>query len=405
MESVEDLVLGEGVSSSGATTTEELREMADEHSWVQWYQKSWLEIQEAGDGRLVNPEENSSKFVRMYDQQPGVLSGRAVKKGLIRFMYVVIDFSLATRQNDYKPMRAEFFIFEVCEFISKFFASNPLSYVSLIVMRDGEAHFVTRMNGQPNIQIKKLKEFAHSHVPSGTCSLVKAFDLILRTASAASADSAQYASREVVVLWGSLASVDSVETPIAPYLEDRLNQSNMHVSILSVTPEVYAVKKLATAGNFNVALNATMFRTKLHELMVPRSNSSVKPLYIKMGFPVKHFDSAKVTKCSCHKELQSTVFVCPQCGASVCEIPTNCPVCRLVLADKDMLTRVHRLLYDMPRYDGIDEETIQKCNGCGSFFQQGGARCAECSEIFCFECDVFNHDSLRHCPGCLTISS
>lgn len=58
--SVEDVVMGEGVSGSGANTEEELNGL-DEHSWVQWYQKSWLEIAEGTDGKLVYPEDSSTE--------------------------------------------------------------------------------------------------------------------------------------------------------------------------------------------------------------------------------------------------------------------------------------------------------------------------------------------------------
>ena len=393
MESVEDIVLGEGVSASGAATEEELLGV-DEHSWVQWYQKSWLEIEEGDNGRLINPEEETQRYVRSY--RPAASAGMALKKGLIRFLYIVVDYSQAMRESDYKPNRAEFIISELTEFLAKFFAANPLSYVSIVAMRNGDASFVTRMNGQPNFQIKNLKQFVHANPPAGACSLVKAFGLILRSSTA---EMPQYASREVVVLWGSLSSVDPVETPIVPFLTDQL--SGVNTTVLSLSPEVFAVRKIASANQFHVALNATGFRARLAELLTPKENSAVKPIYIKMGFPVKTFDQSKLVKCCCHKDLHNGLYVCPQCGAFVCEIPTNCPVCRLTLVDRDMLARVHRLLYDMPPYHPADDVST-KCKGCEEPFSQGGAQCAECSDEYCYACDVFNHEQLKHCPGCLT---
>ena len=154
MESVEDVVLGEG----GPTVSGEdlLGDgTQDDHSWVQWYQRSWLEIEEREDGVLVNPETLAKKsyFPKSSADHPSGVT--AVKRGLIRFLYLVIDYSDSMRFQDYKPNRVDFLIAELTNnFIPKFFQDNPLSYISIVVMRDGEAQFLTRMNGQPKFQIK-----------------------------------------------------------------------------------------------------------------------------------------------------------------------------------------------------------------------------------------------------------
>jgi transcription initiation factor TFIIH subunit 2 len=265
------------------------------------------------------------------------------------------------------------------------------------------------MNGQPKFQVKKLKEYAIAHNPSGTCSVVRAIDLVLKS----SLDSPLYASKEILLVWGSLVSVDPIETPINPYLTDKIQ--NQSITIISISPEVHALKKLSEVGpgnKFIVATSQTDFTSRLSEYINPRINTQVKPVYVKMGFPMKTSDTFRLVKCVCHKEMQSSVYVCPQCQGFVCEIPTNCPVCKLTLVDKDMLTRVHRLLYSMPTYTVIPAqvqtadmhptEMAHICFGCDSYFTEGGAVCDACGEKFCYECDMFAHDSLKHCPGCLT---
>ena len=396
MESVEDVIMEEGEAEVALAEAE-----FEEHSWVQWYQKSWLELEEGANGRLVNPEEASSgKFVRLYEQSS---HGGAVRKGLIRFVYLLLDYSESMiRMSDYKPNRCDFLLGQLSGFIPKFFAANPLSYLSIVVMRNGEAELVTRMNGQPNFQLKQLREFFIKNAPTGSCSLVKAFELVLRGA----ADMPLYASREILVIWGSLSSVDRKETPLNPFMVDKLTEpahTSVSVNILSLSPEVFAVKKLCRGdekSKFHVALGAGDFSARLNEWVNPKANSGLKPVYIKMGFPVKTSDGSKAVKCVCHREFNSTVFVCPQCGAFACEIPTTCVVCKLTLVEKDMLTRVHRLLYEMPHFEELAGGR-QKCFACNSTFQTGGARCSACSEIFCYECDLFAHDLLKHCPGCV----
>jgi transcription initiation factor TFIIH subunit 2 len=402
MESVEDVVLGEGVSASGAATEEELLGL-DDHSWLQWFQKSWLDIEERVDGRLVNPDSIERKVnSRTYAEEGRVAAqgGVAIKKGLIRFMFIVIDFSASMRQTDYKPVRSDYIFNEVSSFIEKFFDKNPLSYISLISMREGGVHFITRMNGQPNFQIKKLKEYIQANPPSGTCSVVKAIDLVLRTG-----DLPLYASKEILVLWGSLSSVDSVQAPIHPYLSERLaSQGGLDITVISMSPELYALKKIST--KFVVAMSPTDFREKLSTVVNPKQNAQAKPVYIKMGFPLKTVNGP-LTKCSCHLDLHSTLFTCPQCKSLVCEIPTNCPVCKLTLVERDMLTRIHRLLYDMPTFSQIDVED-GSCNACCTAFDisnnNTAVRCNECNEVYCYDCDKFSHEKLRHCLGCLSRS-
>lgn len=368
MEEVEDIVLG--VSESL-----EAQEAADyeEHSWVQWYQKSWLEIQEGASGRLEPVQ------VSVPETFAGGGASCAIRKGLLRFVYILIDFSesLLGQCGDYKPNKPEFLLDRLCVFIDKFFAENPLSYLAVAVMREGRSEFVTRMTGQPNFQKKNLRLFFATHVPSGVCSFSKGLELIRKAAL----DLPTYASREVCVLWSSMATVDDI--PIA-------HDSSLNVRILSVSPEIFALKIWTT-----VALNSADFSNKLDGWVAPSAPAAVKPVYVKMGFPLN--DSSGKAKCACHKTIVNAVYVCPQCGAFACEIPTRCAVCELTLVEKDMLTRVHRLLYTMPSYRL--EETPRACFGCGD--PNACKSCVECTMQFCGHCDTFAHEVLKHCPGCL----
>jgi transcription initiation factor TFIIH subunit 2 len=171
-----------------------------------------------------------------------------------------------------------------------------------------------------------------------------------------------------------------------------------------MSPEVFAVKKISK--NFLVALNPSDFCARLNLVLEPKqsesSASGVKPVYIKMGFPIRSLASGGMTKCCCHSQLQSATFSCPQCLALVCEIPTNCPACKLTLVDKDMLARVHRLLYDMPDVDIVAAKALT-CTACNdTFSSKTASRCSACSQVFCPDCDAFKHDSLKHCLGCLS---
>ncbi len=32
-------------------------------------------------------------------------------------------------------------------------------------------------------------------------------------------------------------------------------------------------------------------------------------------------------------------------------------------------------------------------------------RCPECKQLFCYDCDLYIHETLHNCPGCETISA
>ena len=32
-------------------------------------------------------------------------------------------------------------------------------------------------------------------------------------------------------------------------------------------------------------------------------------------------------------------------------------------------------------------------------------RCGECKQLFCYDCDLYIHETLHNCPGCETVAS
>jgi len=176
-----------------------------------------------------------------------------------------------------------------------------------------------------------------------------------------------------------------------------------------------------------------------------------------MGFPTRLPDTSPPALCVCHSEMKSQGFLCPRCSAKVCDIPTDCDVCGLMIVSSPHLARSYHHLFPVKAYRPvrIAEETVNsspRCHACARAFQPtthpgsgrkasgasktngststrngnsdsnstegtGGAamdigtegisplgryRCTDCSNDFCAECDVFIHDVLHCCPGCET---
>ena len=362
MESVENVVMNDDIDIDAL----------EEHSWVQWYQKSWLEIEEGETGLKVLNKKSKKASSNSHVSESSV----PIKKGLIRFVYILIDYSSAMdRQGDYKPNRCDFLVHQLKEFLTQFFLNNPLSYVSLAAMRNGKTEIITRMTGQCEFQQKALLSYFTKTGPAGACSLTHSIDWVLRSAL----ELPSYASRELVTIWGSLSSMDT--QPLFPDFADKFKSSTFFKFTISMSPEVYAVKKLF-GDSMVVVQNAAEFQTKLTSLVEPRAaNPNVKPVYVKMGFPIR----------------RNNQYICPQCGAFCMELPANCVLCQLTLVNKDMLTRVHRLLYEVPAT--VDVDTGGTCFGCDT--DMGETECVACKKQFCQRCESFINNKLKHCPGCL----
>ena len=216
----------------------------EEHGWVKELKKSWLLIDEFGD-KLINSDVKSSgdKYPRPYLSTDSAASSIiASKKGLIRFINIVIDMTQNMHKTDYKHDRVDYIITELTtNFIPRFFELNPLSCVSLIALRDGKASFITRMGGQPKSQCTRLLQFADRVSPAGKASLSHALDLVLNSGR----DIPGYATREVLVVWGSISSQDPLDKVLIPTMLKKLQESNVKVSVVSLEPEVNAIRQLA----------------------------------------------------------------------------------------------------------------------------------------------------------------
>jgi len=64
-------------------------------------------------------------------------------------MQVILDLSRAAAIGDMRPNRLSVMAGVLQEFIRKFFDENPLSYLGIIIMRNGIAERLTELAGSP----------------------------------------------------------------------------------------------------------------------------------------------------------------------------------------------------------------------------------------------------------------
>mgnify|MGYP000269956784 CR=1 FL=1 len=128
---------------------------------------------------------------------------------------------------------------------------------------------------------------------------------------------------------------------------------------------------------------------------------------ITMGFPVVKFDAESYI-CLCHNRIAHNGYCCPRCGCKICNIPADCPVCHLTLISSSHLARSYHHLFPVIPFEPVSDDSVASdvCLGCDLEFStdQGAlskSQCPKCKQIFCSSCDLFIHERLHNCPGCL----
>lgn len=361
-------------------------------------ERSWDVVEEGADGRLKN---RAVEVQRARKRQLDA-AGRdgTVERGMIRYLYLVLDRSRAMRAKDMRPTRLEAATDLLCDFIREFFDQNPISQLGVIVSHGKVARKLTDLGGAPEEQARLLRGFA---AEGGELSLQNS----LEQALAALEQIPVYGSREVVVLTGSLGTCDPgdiFETAA------RLRRARIRVSFVSMAAEMYVCRRIAdeTAGTYAVALKQTHLRELLFRHVVPmptppEQRGGALRKWVRMGFPRKTTDTTP-SMCACHRRLTYTGYSCPKCQAKCCELPTDCPVCGLTLISSPHLARSYHHLFSVAPYaEQPQPPPGLACFACVAPLGGGDTlvvACPSCRRSFCAECDVFVHEALHNCPGC-----
>ncbi|KAF2811643.1 TFIIH basal transcription factor complex, subunit SSL1 [Mytilinidion resinicola] len=182
---------------------------------------------------------------------------------------------------------------------------------------------------------------------------------------------------------------------------------------------------------------------------------------LQMGFPSRIVEEVP-TLCACHGNLTRGGYTCSRCKAKVCSLPATCPGCHLTLILSTHLARSYHHLFPLRNWVEVSwqrarEKGSKQCLSCLSDFPEppsshiahtengaessnGAANrtaavaaasrntapkgkqkkddgsnedelatasesfryeCRDCKSHFCIDCDVFCHEVLHNCPGCL----
>jgi len=377
------------LESNETYNSDDEREESVLYSWEKGYEKSWELLREK-DGVLELDKLHSSTGIRKYSARVD----QKVRRGLIRNLIILLDFSESMREIDYKPDRLNCAVNILQEFIKEYFVSNAISQLGMITMAKGQATVVTSLAANPDEQIKNLND-----AKSAGCAGAPSLQNALERATGILCCMPPYGTREVLIVFGSLKSCDSgsIDATIA-----KLKDNGIRVSVVSMTPELYVLKNISSCsgGTFAVAMDKIHFKDLIFAHVTPPIwGDKMEARLVPMGFPplVK---KNTLSLCMCHNRASPKGYICTNCHSKMCESPSRCRVCGLHLASYADIARTHHHLFPpsnfipLPRYEG-------SCCMCCRPFTTGGGQCPECKCVYCYDCDIYAHDKLHHCPMCI----
>ncbi|KAJ2692121.1 hypothetical protein H4R19_006220 [Coemansia spiralis] len=387
------------------------------YAWEEEYKRSWDVIQEDASGSIQSSVAGISEQLK---RRRRVRDTAAVQRGIIRHVVVVVDQSESMAVRDLAPSRIQATLSLLETFVGEFVDQNPISQMSLIATKDGLAEALTELSGNPMDHIGALRDKSNRDL-AGEPSLQNALELGMHGLRRAPA----HGLREIICVFGSLTTCDPGD--IEQTLQ-ALKRAEVRVSMVHLAAEVFVFKRICreTGGQFAVAVDADNMKDALLASVPPPPLSASRATadMVQMGFPIKTSSGLLPTPCACHHELTFAGHICPRCKAKVCSLPTDCDVCGLPLVSAPHLARSYRHLFPEENYVEVAAADVpaRACFGCGLEWADSGKappsprsgaaagaprlaqiryQCPGCKQAFCLECDIFVHDSLHNCPGCV----
>ncbi len=149
-----------------ATDVGDEAEVNDEYTWEGLYERSWEAVEETIDGSL-----RSVAHAHRRREAQAVQLG--VRRGVMRYVIIALDCSkhAADPDNDMRPTRIAVMISAAKEFVTAFFDQNPISSLSVLVIRDGRAEALTpaSCNARQHTQARAAgRRDARSHIRPAT---------------------------------------------------------------------------------------------------------------------------------------------------------------------------------------------------------------------------------------------
>jgi transcription initiation factor TFIIH subunit 2 len=373
-------------------------------AWEKHYQdeNTWEDLEEDESGRLRMTTGDKGYREKRRREIAQVAANSHVCKGMIRFLYVVLDLSYAVNEEDMRPSRLAVISALMYKFFREYFSQNPLSQLGLVVTRNGIAERLTELSGNPETHIAALKEHLDA---AGDMSIQNSLELV----NISLAQLPLYGSREVLFVVSGLSTCDpgNVHTAIAA-----AKSAKIRVSVVSVAAEMYLCRRMSeeTGGMFGVSTSQHHLEELLmaHAPPPPLNEEATKASLVHMGFPQK-----RALDQGAFFSGRGGEYVCPRCSSRVEELPSQCNVCSLTLVSSPHLARSYHHLFPVAPFEDLGEggSAAERCFACRRKLDiranqgndnddQAPSVCGKCTQVFCFPCDAYIHERLHNCPGC-----
>lgn len=383
------------------------------YRWEGDYEKTWESLKEDESGSLqagIEEEINKAKRKRLQSRKINV------RLGMMRHLYIVLDMSVAMDDHDLKPNRAVACLKLIESFIEQFFDQNPIAQLGIVLTSEKKAEVLSEMSGTSHKHLELIRKVRENVIKNngkdltGEPSLQNALEVCEKTLK----HMPSHASREVVIILGSLTTCDpgSIYETIAV-----MKNKNIRCSVIGLSAEIHICKNLTkeTNGMYGVVLDESHFIDLLKDHIPPPLSSMVSDSsLIKMGFP-QHISSqstGKISMCMSTKKFSIGGYYCPQCQSKYSELPVQCVVCNLTLVSAPHLARSYHHLFPLPQFSeeslaeySYNPSSKSSCFACLFKFSTSPMTtiytCSRCGESFCIDCNLFIHESLHCCPGCV----
>lgn len=370
------------------------------YRWESDYEKTWEAIKENEDG-LLQP---SIEEMILKNKRRRAMMKRNLRLGIMRHIYIIIDFSEAMLQNDLKPNRHTCTLRVVELFLSEFAGLNPISQLGIIITRNKRFEVVSPLSSDMKIHLEKIEKLKHDSC-IGEPSLQNSLEAAMKTLKHMPA----HTSKEVLIIMGSLTSCDPGD--IHATIQS-LSSYNIRCSVVGLAAEVKVLKTLVseTKGAYDVVIDDAHFKDLVFEhLKPPPATNETQSTLIRMGFSQYIYDDLKMpSMCACHLSSDTNFshngYFCPQCQAKYCDLPVSCHICGLTLVSAAHLARSFHHLFPVDLFEEIkvsnDSSNCFACTKQLKADQNDAAKCKNCSNLFCLDCDIFIHETLHFCPSC-----
>lgn len=337
-----------------------------------------------------------------------------VRLGMMRYLYIGLDISAANLLGSFDESRLKIIQETLLNLIDKFFEFNPLSSIGIIFVRDKRAQRLCALTST----VKHLKD-AISGLNESMCTGEFSLQSMLEMVVNSFQNVPIHTSKQCLFIISSLNTVDAVNLN---QTYEQLKMRSINCSIISFGAEVFAYKKLCatTLGKYGVVLHKQHLNMLLDEHVQPpplKREQGNSDSIVRMGFP-RRKKAIYTSFCTCHELLNEKLstnladesrgsayaFFCPQCDSKYCHTPVQCRFCGLLLLTSPQLARAHQHLEPLPAFkEGMSNDGFgNTCFACDDVIKitDRNYSCPNCQAVFCIECDILLHESLKVCPSC-----